>query len=35
MNDLAHPFQRIKPQSVQAVKNFTAEQLRGRRRVDR
>jgi Barstar (barnase inhibitor) len=29
MNDLAHPFQRIKPQSVQAVKSFTAEQLRG------
>ena len=24
----AHPFHRIKPQSVQAVKNFTAEQLR-------
>ncbi len=28
MNDVAHPFQRIKPQSVQAVKSFTAEQLR-------
>lgn len=28
MNDLVHPFQRIKPQSVQAVKNFTADQLR-------
>jgi RNAse (barnase) inhibitor barstar len=28
MNDLAHPFNRIKPQSVQAVKSFTAEQLR-------
>lgn len=25
--NLAHPFSRIKPQSVQAVKNFTAEQL--------
>lgn len=24
----AHPFHRIKPQSVQAVKNFTAEHLR-------
>ena len=28
MNDLAHPFVRIKPQSVQAVKNFTADHLR-------
>ncbi len=28
MNDLVHPFQRIKPQSVEAVKNFTADQLR-------
>lgn len=28
MNDLAHPFSRIKPQSVQAVKNFTADHLR-------
>jgi RNAse (barnase) inhibitor barstar len=27
VNDLVHPFQRIKPQSVQAVKSFTAEQL--------
>ena len=26
--NVAHPFQRIKPQSVQSVKNFTAEQLR-------
>lgn len=25
--NLVHPFHRIKPQSVQAVKNFTAEQL--------
>ena len=25
--DATHPFQRIKPQSVQSVKNFTAEQL--------
>jgi len=28
MNDVANSFLRIKPQSVQAVKNFTAEQLR-------
>jgi hypothetical protein len=28
MNDLAHPFLRIKPQSVQAVKSFSSEQLR-------
>ena len=26
--NVVHPFHRIKPQSVQAVKNFTAEQLR-------
>lgn len=26
--NVAHPFHRIKPQSVQAVKNFTAGQLR-------
>ncbi len=25
--NVVHPFHRIKPQSVQAVKNFTAEQL--------
>ena len=26
--NVVHPFHRIKPQSVQSVKNFTAEQLR-------
>ena len=26
--NVAHPFHRIKPQSVQSVKNFTAEHLR-------